>query len=232
LIDRKKTRRRRQADDEDTSPPVDRKKSVLNTVQASNDDLREVIATLAANMAAIVTKVETSNFVMKAGVEKPYDAKMGPCRFCGGGHRHRDCHTLKTIASKNPIPPLVGAAVKGVDDDGPPRFLMGAVAVDQSTRSSMTPVPILARGTTTSTFNNRFGVDSCASEHICHDEGMFSTLDYTKFKTFKVVHGETITSSGVGNRWNFSWKPLRVNQECSPFETCTTFLSRTCLSSL
>jgi hypothetical protein len=28
---------------------------------------------------------------------------------------------------------------------------------------------------------------------------MFSTLDSTKFKTFKVVHGETITSSGVGN---------------------------------
>ena len=89
--------------------------------------------------------------------------------------------------------------MKGVDDDGPPRFLMGAVAVDQSTRSSMTPVPILARGTTTSTFNNRFGVDSCASDHICHDKGMFSTLDSTKFKTFKVVHGETITSSGVGS---------------------------------
>jgi hypothetical protein len=57
-LDRKKTRRRRQADDEDTSPLVDRKKSGLNTAQASNADLREVIATLAANMAAIATKVE------------------------------------------------------------------------------------------------------------------------------------------------------------------------------
>ena len=60
-LDRKKTRRRRQADDEDTSPPVDRKKSGLNTSQASNDDLREVIATLAANMAAIATKVDPTN---------------------------------------------------------------------------------------------------------------------------------------------------------------------------
>ena len=76
---------------------------------------------------------------------------------------------------------------------------MGAVAVDQPTCSPMTSVLPLAPGKTTTVFNNKFGVDSCASEHICHDEGMFSTLDYTKFKTFKVVHGETITSSGVGN---------------------------------
>ena len=28
---------------------------------------------------------------------------------------------------------------------------------------------------------------------------MFTTLDSSKYKTFEVVHGETITSSGVGN---------------------------------
>jgi hypothetical protein len=90
-------------------------------------------------------------------------------------------------------------AVKDVNDDGPPGVLMGAVAVDQSTRSSKTTFPILARSTTTSTFYNRFGVDSCASEHICHDKDMFSTLDSTKSRSFSVVHGETITSSGVGD---------------------------------
>ena len=44
-----------------------------------------------------------------------------------------------------------------------------------------------------------FGVDSCASDHICHDESMFTALDFSKYKTFEVVHGETITSSGVGD---------------------------------
>jgi hypothetical protein len=185
-------------DDEDTSQPLDRKESVLNAAQASNNDLREIVATLAASVAAIVTKAETSNRVKKAGGVEKYDARMGPCRFCGGGHRHRDCHTWKTIDPKPPIPARVGAA-KGVDDDGPPGFLMGAVAKDQPTRSSKTPVPLLAHGTTIPALNNRFGVDSCASEHICHDKDMFSTLDSTKFKTFNVVHGETITSSGVGD---------------------------------
>jgi hypothetical protein len=54
-------------------------------------------------------------------------------------------------------------------------------------------------GAVTPPFENGFGVDSCASDHICHDKGMFSTLDFSKYKTFEVVHGETITSSGVGN---------------------------------
>jgi hypothetical protein len=44
-----------------------------------------------------------------------------------------------------------------------------------------------------------FGVDSCASDHTCHAKGMFSTLDSSKYKTFEVIHGETITSSGVGD---------------------------------
>jgi len=161
----------------------------------TNNDLREVITTLTANINAITTKMQNSNFVMNAGAERPYDLKMGPCRYCGEGHRHRDCHTLKTLSSKAQKPP----STKEVNDDGPPGILMGAVAVDQPTRSSKTTFPILARSTTTSTFYNRFGVDSCASEHICHDKDMFSTLDSTKSRTFSVVHGETITSSGVGD---------------------------------
>ena len=44
-----------------------------------------------------------------------------------------------------------------------------------------------------------FGVDSCASHHICDDQSKFSSIDFTRTKTFEVVHGERITSSGVGN---------------------------------
>jgi hypothetical protein len=189
-------------DDETASPSRDRKKSMLNAAQTSKDDLREVVATLAASVAAIVTKAETSSRVKKAGwrpeVERPYDARMGPCRFCGGGHKHRDCPTLKTTAPKPPIPPRVGA-VRSANDNGLPGFLMGAVAVDQPACFPITSAFPLAPGEPTTVFNNKFGVDSCASEHICHDEGMFSAIDYTKSKTFRVVHGETITSSGVGN---------------------------------
>jgi len=57
----------------------------------------------------------------------------------------------------------------------------------------------VAGSATTPSFDNGFGVDSCASDHICHDKGMFSTLDSSKYKTFEVVHGETITSFGVGD---------------------------------
>jgi hypothetical protein len=57
----------------------------------------------------------------------------------------------------------------------------------------------VAGSAVTKSFGNSFGVDSCASDHICHDKGMFTTLDSSKYKTFDVVHGETITSSGVGN---------------------------------
>ena len=44
-----------------------------------------------------------------------------------------------------------------------------------------------------------FGVDSCASHHICDDLSKFSSIDYSRTKTFDVVHGERVTSSGVGN---------------------------------
>ena len=58
----------------------------------------------------------------------------------------------------------------------------------------------VAGGAVTPSFDNGFGVDACASDpHICHDKGMFSTLDSSRYKTFEVVHGETITSSGVGD---------------------------------
>ena len=82
-------------EDQDTSPPSEgRKKSVLNAAQtpsgdsSSTDDLRKVISKLAASVAAITTKAETAFRVKnnKWGNDRPYDAKMGPCRFCGGGH--------------------------------------------------------------------------------------------------------------------------------------------------
>ena len=129
-------------DDRDTSPPPEgRKKSVLNAARSSTDDLREVISKLAASVAAITTKTEMASRVKnKLGNDRPYTAKMGPCRFCGGGHKHRDCDTLKTASPKPPIPPRVGA-VKGVLAEDTPGFLMGAVAADQpecrSSRSSL-----------------------------------------------------------------------------------------------
>jgi hypothetical protein len=39
---------------------------------------------------------------------------------------------------------------------------------------------VVAGSATTPSFDNGFGVDSCASYHICHDKGMFSTLDSSK----------------------------------------------------
>jgi hypothetical protein len=47
-----------------------------------------VISKLAASVAASTTKAETASRVKnnKWGDDRPYDAKMGPCRFCGGGH--------------------------------------------------------------------------------------------------------------------------------------------------
>lgn len=57
----------------------------------------------------------------------------------------------------------------------------------------------VAGGAVIPSSNNGFGVDSCASEHICHDRGMFSNLNHSRSKTFEVVHGEKITSSGVGD---------------------------------
>jgi hypothetical protein len=83
--------------DRDTSPPPE-------------NDLRDVISKLAASVEAIATKTETTHRVKS---NQPYDAKMGPCRFCGGGHRHRDCHTLRTTSPMPPIPSRAGAA-KGV----------------------------------------------------------------------------------------------------------------------
>ncbi len=47
------------------------------------------------------------------------------------------------------------------------------------------------------TFCN-FGVDTCASDHICDDMSKFSEIDVNKFKTFEVVNADDITSSGVG----------------------------------
>ena len=199
-------------EDRDTSPPPE-------------NDLRDVISKLAASVEAIATHRAKSN--------QPYDAKMGPCRFCGGGQTHRDCHTLKTTSPNPPIPSRAGAA-KGTrpDDDNPGR-LMGAVAVDQPECSSRFSFFVLFTAfltvvfwvvvayisyatrdisfqhnlrckavtgcAVTPPFDTGFGVDSCASDHICHDESMFTALDFSKFKTFEVVHGETITSSGVGD---------------------------------
>ena len=261
--------------EDDISPPSEgRKKSVLNAAQASSsgssstDDLSEVVSKLAASVAAIVTKAETSSRVKNSfnkGNERPYDAKMGPCRFCGGSHRHRDCHTLKTASPKPPIPPRVGAA-KGVSDNDTPGFLMGAVAADQpscSSRSSTFPtfmallttffwfivayISFTTRGNisfqnnlhckavagsaTTPSFDNGFGVDSYASDHICHDKGVFSSLDSSKYKTFEVVHGETITSSGVGDVELLvcGHHSRQAQSTHSSDGTCTTSPSKACL---
>ena len=58
----------------------------------------------------------------------------------------------------------------------------------------------VAGGAVTPSFDNGSGVDSCASDHICHDKGMFTTLDSSKYKTFEVVHGETIRFVRRGKR--------------------------------
>jgi hypothetical protein len=112
-------------DDHDISSPFEgRKKSVLNAAQASSsgssstDDLSEVVSKLAgANVVAIVTKAETSsrdkNSFNKRN-ERPYDAKMGPCRFCGGSHRHHDCHTLIDNLSEAPYPSMSGSSERSL----------------------------------------------------------------------------------------------------------------------
>jgi hypothetical protein len=87
----------------------------------------------------------------------------------------------------------------------------------------------VAGSATTPSFDNGFGVDSCASDHICHAKGMFSTLDSSKYKTFEVVHGETITSSGVGDVELLVATPLKASPEYSLFGTCTTSPNKTCL---
>ena len=43
-----------------------------------------------------------------------------------------------------------------------------------------------------------FGVGSCTSDHICDSAAKFSYIDYNGCKTFDVVHGENVTSQGVG----------------------------------
>jgi hypothetical protein len=109
-------------EDRDTSPPPE-------------DDFREVISKLAASVEAIATKTGSTHRVKS---DQPYDTKMGPCRFCGGGHRYRDCPTLRTTSPIPPIPSRAGAA-KGVPENIIPGCLMGAVAADQpecSSRSS------------------------------------------------------------------------------------------------
>ncbi len=169
---------------------------------------------------------------------RPWVNTMGPCRWCGGGHRHREGTKLKTDEPKPPIPPRAGAVRSVVTDDR--GFLLGVIAKDQPpdecpTSSFSTVVYLLAiftsllwfvvgyiviasRGNITfqrdlrigvcrsgtgtlanasDTFCN-FGVDSCASDHICDDMSKFSEIDFNKFKTFEVVNADDITSSGVG----------------------------------
>jgi hypothetical protein len=236
-------------EDEDELPPTSdgRKKSILNaaksdsTENSATADLAAVVSKLAATVAAITTNKETASRVGKPG--KPgfdarvWDAKMGPCRFCGGGHRHRDCHTLKTDAPKPPIPPRAGA-VRAVDDDK--GFLFGVISTDQPsdacpTSSFGTVVSFLAMFTAllwflvayiafttggnisfqqglkvavcrsgngtlanvSDTYCN-FGVDTCASDHICNDMSKFSYINFKQNKTFEVVHGDNVTSQGVG----------------------------------
>ena len=242
-------------DDCDTSPPPTssdgRKKSILNaaksdsTENSTTAELAATVSKLAATVAAITTNKEMASRVK--GKPPPFDnrvwdAKMGPCRFCGGGHRHRDCSTLKTSDAKPPIPPRAGAArgVPGSDDT--PGFLMGVIATDQPeedhrcTTSSFSFVSFMAMltalfwfliayisfttGNNISFQNNLrvaayrsdngvlanvndtycgFGVDSCASDHICDSASKFSYIDFNRSKTFEVVHGDNVTSSGVGN---------------------------------
>jgi hypothetical protein len=233
-------------EDDDDAPPVPRKKSVLNSVKVYEDssttaELYDTVNRLAATVAAITTNKETSSRVKdtrvdKRGDDRPYDPKMGPCRFCGGGHRHRDCHTLKTALPKPLIPPRAGAVKAAKGYDSTPGFLMGVAAIEDDscpTRTSsfisfmavltallwlvIAGIIVLSHGNITIQNNLRckvtrggslaaandtycgFGVDSCASHHICDDQSKFSSIDFTRTKTFEVVHGERITSSGVGN---------------------------------
>jgi hypothetical protein len=210
--------------DRDTSPPP-------------ANDLRDVISKLTASVEAIQDRCKRqANVEVRSHQEskrvkssQPYDVRMGPCRFCGGGHKHRDCHTLRTTS---PMPPISSRAetAKEMPDNNLPGRLMGAVAADQpecSSRFSFFALftvslavvswlmvaytsyathdnislhnlrcKAVARCALTPSFDTGFGADSCTSDHICHDEGMLTTLDFSKYKTFEVVHGKTITSSG------------------------------------
>jgi hypothetical protein len=65
--------------------------------------------------------------------------------------------------------------------------------VSHSSAKSLTPE--LRR---ISTSPNNFFVDSGASDHICHNEAMFTTLDKTIHKVFRVVHRDNVTGSGMG----------------------------------
>jgi hypothetical protein len=236
----------------DTSPPPThsdgRKKSILNAAKSASSEnsvtaeLTATVTKLAAAVAAITTSKETTTRV-KAKVNpdtRVWDSKMGPCRFCGGNHRHRECHTLQTGEPKPSIPPRAGA-VRGVSgSDNTPGFLMGVISADQpqdecATSSFSYFVPFMAMLTAIFWFviafiaytsgNNikfqqnlriavcrsddgvlgnvsdaycNFGVDTCASDHICDDMSKFSSIDFNRCKTFEVVHGEKVTSSGVG----------------------------------
>jgi hypothetical protein len=239
----------------ETSPPPTpsnfsngRNKSVLNAATGTlseNSVAAELTATvskLAAAVAAITTSKETSTRVKPKFTPdiRVWEPKMGPCRFCGGGHRHRDCPTLQTNEPNPSIPPRAGA-VRGVsENDDTPGFLMGVISTDQP-QDECTPssfsyfVSFIAMFTAVFWFvisyiaytcgdnikfqqNLRiavcrsddgvlgdvsdaycnFGVDTCASDHICNDMSKFSSINFNRCKTFDVVHGEKMTSSGVG----------------------------------
>ena len=225
-------------DDNDTSPSTTpgkgREKSILNAAQATenqfskSDELIATVNRLAASVAAITTSKETSSRIKgKPFDERPWDPKMGPCRFCGGGHRHRNCNKLKTSLPKPQIHPRAGAVRAAADDDDTPGFLMGVVATDgdscpTSPSSFITFMAILTAlfwfvvalipaasrgqipvcggslGAVDDTYCG-FGVDTCASHHICDNLAKFSSIDFSRTKTFDVVHDKTITSQGVGN---------------------------------
>ena len=246
-------------DERDTSPsPTSadgRKKSILNAAKGASSDysataeLTATVNKLAATVAAITTNKEMAPRAKGKPTfdNRAWDAKMGPCRFCGGGHRHRDCGNLKTSEPKPPIPPRAGAVRGAPDSDDTPGFLMGAIATDQPawadnedhscTTSSagyfvsfmamltaifwfvIAYIVVASRGHITVQNNHRvavchsdrgvlanvndtycgFGVDTCASHHICDDQSKFSSIDFRRTKTFEVVHGSSVTSKGVGN---------------------------------
>jgi hypothetical protein len=220
-------------DDNDSSQETPqgkgREKSILNSAQANenyitNSELAATVSKLAATVAAITTSRETSSRVKdrKPFDERAWDAKMGPCRFCGGGHRHRDCNKLKTDRPKPPIPPRAGGVRAADGSDDTPGFLMGVVAIEDDSCSTRTSIFFTIIAVVTALFwgialglrcavtrNGSlaaaddtycgFGVDTCASHHICNDQSKFSSIDFNNTKTFEVVHGENITSSGVGS---------------------------------
>jgi hypothetical protein len=230
----------------DTSPPPThsdgRKKSILNAAMGETSVNAEMLHKLAAAVAAITTSKETATRIKpKTTLDtRTWDSKMGPCRFCGGNHRHRDCSTLKTGEPKPSIPPRAGA-VRGVPgSDDTPGFLMGVISVDQPQDACalsylnyfvffatmliaifwfVTAIFFASKNNVMFQRNLRiavcrsdkgvlgnaseaycnFGVDTCASDHICDDMSKFSSIDFNRSKTFEVVHGEKVTSSGVGS---------------------------------